>query len=171
MAKPVEFQFQPTPADYARAAAFFYRRRAFFWVLLALLGVFFVLFLLTLLLHPSPLSDVSLFILFGLLCFAFLVGSMLLAPFRLSRQAAKNKALMSQLKWVATDDGLEVSSSETKSILPWNAFSGYIEGEESFLLLAAANPSSFQPIPRRAFQNEDDLAAFQSMLQFHLKKK
>jgi hypothetical protein len=142
-----------------------------FWILIGLLGLFAILEIISLLVRPSPFGDMAFIFNIGVVCVGVAVVSLLISPSRLSRNAAKNENLVTELKWSLSDEEIIVTARNARSVLPWSTFSSFTENEEYFLLLSAANKNSFQIIPKRSFAGDEDQTAFRELLKRRLARK
>jgi hypothetical protein len=85
------------------------------------------------------------------------------APIVIASQAAKNKTLMSEMRWAASDAGLQVAGANTDTLLNWSLFNQVIETKNYFLLIFRQRRKLFQMIPKRAFASPQDEERFRAM--------
>jgi len=95
--------------------------------------------------------------------FGLLTLFLIIAPIVIASQAAKNKTLMSELQWAASDAGLQVAGADTDALLNWDLFNQVIETKNYFLLVFQQRRKLFQMIPKRAFASPQNEARFRAL--------
>ena len=92
----------------------------------------------------------------------FLLFQYLYRPYLLRRVFNSHKDLSAPFEWELSEVGLSVSNPQGSTLIPWNDFKKWAEGQELILLYRSHN--TFQMIPKRLFSVENNLQYLREQL-------
>lgn len=154
-------RFKPTPTDYVNATlAFIFAQRSM--ILLAITSTLFVVMAVPVsLAYQSQGSVIATFILIIALGYLLIAVATVAAPLmRVRRVAMQDDAMLAETTWSIDAESIEVRNRFEKSEMVWGMFGRVIETRRLVLLVFAENKRQFMFLPKRAFANAADQAAF-----------
>lgn len=169
MTDKIELRFSLTEKEYISAVRFYLLRSAEMMARLIVLFVCFsfgLLVLNVLLDFILPLwSVVALIVLVGVAWFhAYLID----LPRRYFRNEPKFR---DEYSLTFTDAGIEFKTKNISSSISWSLYTGVVENESSYVLIYGKNLPSLSILPKRAFRDGKEEAAFREMLRRHVDQK
>jgi YcxB-like protein len=166
----INFRFTPTAEDYIAGVKEQFRRQPSN-VIFTILSVPFLLGLFALLvlqiaqrreiLAASTLP--ALFIPLLIFSSPWLIY-FVVTPLTMRSQVNKNERLRSETFGQADERGVVLRNQHSETRMDWGTFARVIETKTQFLLPMSTNERMYQVIPKRAFDSEQSLIAFQALL-------
>jgi hypothetical protein len=162
MNKPLIFSFKPNRSDYIKTwRAFSLQHRStkiamilsFLVIIAILLSIFY--------LHTLSLAGFTVL----LVMVSYYVTVFFLGPANVADKVAKDDRLSCEMTWEVDENQALVYTKDADTNCDWSTFGEAYETHEHFLITYANNKNAFQLIPKRAFQNADQLAEFRKLLE------
>jgi hypothetical protein len=104
---------------------------------------------------------IFLFAALGLLVF-FLGFQYLYRPYLLGRTFKNHPDLSAPFEMGLSDDGLSITNPKGSALIPWTGYVKWLEGQDVILLYRSH--IMFQMVPKRMFNNENDLQSLRDQL-------
>ncbi len=128
----IRFTFTPAQRDYMITTRAFLLRQPSYLLIVFTLGLVSALIWLFFSLNAGN-EDVALFALPAIIApFGLLALFIIITPIVIASAAMKNRALTSELRWEASDAGLQVAGTDTDALLNWGLFNQVVETKTLF---------------------------------------
>jgi hypothetical protein len=179
MMEPITFKCTPTKEDYVQVIRAFHLssrskvRSSILFLLLAIVYLSFVPYFLPL--AGGARSGTAWYpVLFPLLCISFFLLTpaywFFIGPYLTGRKVQKHERLREEMTYYLDDHEVRIIGEKSELKLDWGAYRNTIEVKHHYLLVHRVNKQMFQFIPRRAFESEEQEAAFRRLVEQHLGK-
>lgn len=159
----IHFSFTPTQHEYIIATRAFLLRQPLYLLIVFVLGLVSSLLWLLFALGANSAEAMVIGLPAFIVPFGLVVLFLIVTPIVIASGATKSEALASELRWEASDAGLQVAGTNTDTLLNWGLFKGVIETRRFFLLVFHQRRKLFQMIPKRAFASTEDEARFRAL--------
>ncbi len=162
MDKPLIFSFTPNRSDYIKTLRAFSLQHTStrIAILLSILVVAAIL-LSVFYLHTLSLAGFTVL----LVMVIYYLAVFFLAPVNVADKVAKDERLSSEMTWEVDENMAVVCTRDADTNCDWSTFSSAYETYEYFLITYSKNKNMFQLVPKRAFKNADQMAAFRALLE------
>jgi len=90
-------------------------------------------------------------------------------PGKIRRRYWENRLLHDEVRRILSEEGTSVTSAHAEYNLPWDTFAKWRETPGAFLIYPS--PTLYNTLPKRAFENEDDIRWFREVLTARVSKK
>jgi hypothetical protein len=163
MEKTISLRFKYTEEEYVAATRLYLTRSADLIIRLAICSLYAVgcIFLLTWLGFASEAIPLFIFV----ACFPFLMAFLLF--FVVPRQRFRSDPKFRDEYFLQfSDDGIQFKTAQIDALLQWSLYNKVLENERFYIMVYGKNMISV--IPKRAFTDKNQEAAFSEMLKRNL---
>ena len=160
MDNPINFKVVLSKNDFVKVARSYYLSQfnnQVFGVILVLLIVAGILGLI------RNGFELSIFLFVAMASFG-LGYSYFIAPLAAANKIEQDKSWSAGRSWSVTTEKITVYSGAKEAEIKWDAFQGFLDTKDYFLLLHSDNRQSFQIVPKRAFESVEQENGFRRLL-------
>ncbi len=169
MGQEINIRFTPSQGDYQKAIRAYLKRKPITWIAPAFFLGSIVLYLIYLPKNITP-QTCSPVVMVIMLVPILLVYQWVWVPLRLGHKVWQHDRFRSETVWRISDDKIWVKNQYVESKFDWGMFCKVIETRDLYLLIYTVNKKTFQFIPRRAFESEEQESSFRHLVQRNVGK-